>query len=213
MKKLLLVTLMLSLKTFLMAQTSAEWLRQKATQKKYLLQQIAALHVYGDYLSKGYSIARNGLQGISEKKQKDRDQHEAHFHALRLVNPAIRHYTKIANILALQLSIGNEATQVIRICRQSRLLNDLELVYIREVFNKLGDDCLHDLDMLLAIISDEEGSLTDDERLIRIDKLYRDSVDKQVFARSFSGQVKGLCIQRKHDKKNINISKKINRLP
>ena len=48
----------------LTAQTWAEWFRQKATQKKYLLQQIAALHVYSGYLSKGYSIAKDGLNTI-----------------------------------------------------------------------------------------------------------------------------------------------------
>ena len=45
----------------LFAQTLAEWVSQKVTQKKYLLQQIAALQVYSGYLSKGYSIAKDGL--------------------------------------------------------------------------------------------------------------------------------------------------------
>ena len=40
------------------AQTFAEWFRQSATQKKYLLQQIAALQVYIGYVQKGYSIAK-----------------------------------------------------------------------------------------------------------------------------------------------------------
>ena len=40
------------------AQTFNEWFRQKATQKKYLIQQIAALQVYLDYVQKGYAIAQ-----------------------------------------------------------------------------------------------------------------------------------------------------------
>ncbi len=39
------------------AQTFDEWFRQSATQKKYLLQQIAGLQVYIGYVQKGYSIA------------------------------------------------------------------------------------------------------------------------------------------------------------
>ena len=59
MKKLLILSTMVLCADNLSAQTVAEWFRQKATQRKYLLQQIAALHVYSGYLSKGYSIAKD----------------------------------------------------------------------------------------------------------------------------------------------------------
>ena len=66
----------------LSAQTSSEWFRQKATQKKYLLQQIAALQVYSGYLSKGYSIAKNGLNTIKNIKNGDLLQHSNYFTSL-----------------------------------------------------------------------------------------------------------------------------------
>ncbi len=52
MKKLLIVSIIILFTETLSAQTSAEWLSQKKTQKKYLVQQIAALDVYAGYLSK-----------------------------------------------------------------------------------------------------------------------------------------------------------------
>lgn len=50
------------------AQTFDEWFRQKKTQKKYLVQQIAALKVYLGYLKEGYEIAQKGM-GYSREYQ------------------------------------------------------------------------------------------------------------------------------------------------
>lgn len=68
MKRLIVLILFAILSTDVKAQTFAEWFRQSATQKKYLLQQIAALQVYIGYVQKGYSIAKEGLSAISDIK-------------------------------------------------------------------------------------------------------------------------------------------------
>ena len=68
-KKLLAFTVMTvaasALATTVRAQTFAEWFQQKSTQKKYLLQQIAALQVYAAYYKAGNNIAHNGLGSIT----------------------------------------------------------------------------------------------------------------------------------------------------
>lgn len=56
-------------------QTFHEWFRQKKTQKKYLIQQIAALKVYLGYVQKGYSIAQKGLTTVSNIKKGNFDLH------------------------------------------------------------------------------------------------------------------------------------------
>lgn len=71
------------------AQTWEEWFRQKETQKKYLLEQIAALQVYIDYAQKGYKIASNGLEIIEQIKTGDLNQHQVFFNSLKRINPAI----------------------------------------------------------------------------------------------------------------------------
>jgi len=50
------------------AQTWNEWFRQKKTQKKYLVQQIAALKVYLKYLKQGYRIVDKGLSLVGDIK-------------------------------------------------------------------------------------------------------------------------------------------------
>src|SRR5260221_4860823 len=87
------------------AQTYDEWFRQKKTQKKYLLQQIAALQVYIDYAKKGYDIASKGLNTIRDIKNGDFNLHRDFFGSLKQVNPKIKKYAKVADIIAYQVSI------------------------------------------------------------------------------------------------------------
>lgn len=54
--------------------------------------------------------------------------------------------------------------------------------------------------------------MKDDERIKRIDKLYTDMQDKNVFSQSFSHSAKGLSMQRRKDKYDIEIEKKLNGL-
>ena len=75
MKKIIAIALLLSFAESISAQTFDEWFNQKATQRKYLIQQIAALEVYTGYVSDGYSIAKKGLNIIHDIKNGDFNLH------------------------------------------------------------------------------------------------------------------------------------------
>lgn len=212
MKKIFLIALLLYSARSVSAQTFAEWFRQTSTQKKYLLQQISALQVYAGYLSKGYNIAKEGLTTIQGIKHGDLNLHSNYFTSLITVNPAIRRYAKVADIISLQISIIKQAAKTVKDCRNSRQLTTAELNYLQKVFDALLDDCARCLDALFNLITDGQISMKDDERIAAIDKLYDDMADKQVFARAFGNTSKGLCVQRQNDQNNITISKKINGL-
>jgi len=212
MKKIIVIASLLCFVQTLSAQTFAEWFRQKATQKKYLLQQIAALQVYIGYVSKGYSIAKKGLNTIQDIKHGDLNLHSSYFTSLVTVNPQIKRYAKVADILALEIDIARQVTQTIKDCKNSHQLTSAELAYLQKVFNNLLDDCVKCLDALLNIISDGQLSMKDDERIAAIDTLYDNMADKQIFIRAFSNTAKGLCVQRDIEQKNIIISKKLNGL-
>jgi hypothetical protein len=196
----------------LSAQTWAEWFRQKATQKKYLLQQIAALKVYSGYLSKGYSIAKNGLNTIKGIKNVDLLQHTNYFSSLVKVNPKIKRYAKVADIIALQISISKQSAAAIKDFRNNQHFTSTEINYLQSVFNTLLFSCAQNLDELLSIITNGNLQMKDDERIKAIEKLYIDMQDKQQFSRSFINSAAGLSIQRSNEENNIIISKKLNGL-
>lgn len=195
------------------AQTTAEWTSQKKTQRKYLLQQIAALKVYTSYVSKGYSIAKDGLNVINQLKKGDFNLHENKLHKLSVVNPAIRNYTRIAVILSLQKEIADKCANSIRQFRKSSQFSVVESNYISDVYGKLLDDCADTIERLLEVIKNGQLRMTDDERIALIDRIYTDTRDQQIFVRSFSDRATTLMLQRQSELNNIILSKKLNALP
>src|SRR5574338_1013975 len=142
MKKMLLFLLILvSMADRLKAQTLAEWFQQKKTQKKYLLQQIAALQIYIGYAQKGYNIAKEGLTTIGGFTRGEFNLHTDYFNSLKSVNPEIKRYAMVADIVALQLKIVQNYNRTYRRLNGSDALSDDELAYVRRVFSRLLDDC------------------------------------------------------------------------
>jgi soluble cytochrome b562 len=210
--KILLMILVFFVSNKSYAQTYEEWFQQSKTQKKYLLQQIAALKVYIGYAEKGYSIATKGLSTIQDIKHGDFNLHNNFFNSLSAVNPTVKKYSKVASIILMQITIAKQVHTTIKDCRNGKQLTDTELKYLQHVFDNLLDDCVKNLDELIALITDGETQMKDDERIKRIDKLYADMQDKQVFTQSFSHTAEGLSVQRRNDAYDIEIEKKLNGL-
>ncbi len=196
----------------LTAQGLNNWFRQQQTQRKYMLQQITALHVYSGYLSKGYAIAKDGLNTIKSIKNGDLLQHTSYFTSLVTVNPKIKHYKKVADILAMQVSIAKQSANAIKNFRNSHQFTQTEIIYLQCVFNTLLSACAKNLDELNSLITNGNLQMKDDERIQAIDKIYADVQDKQAFVRAFCNNASGLSVQRGIEENNIIISKKLNGL-
>ena len=208
MKKILLFLLLFaSAAGSLQAQTFAEWFRQKKTQKKYLLQQIAALQVYIGYAQKGYKIAKEGLTIIGSFTRGEFNLHTDYINSLKSVNPEIKHYAKVADIIALQVKIVQNYNRSYRQLNSSNAFSDNELAYISRVFSKLLDDCAKTLDELITITTYGKLEMKDDERLQKIDKLYLDMQDNFTFSQSFSNDAKVLAASRLKEKTDVQTSR------
>ncbi|MBT2564670.1 hypothetical protein J7E50_19640 [Pedobacter sp. ISL-68] len=208
MKKILLIMLLfISAAGSLQAQTFSEWFRQKKTQKKYLLQQIAALQVYIGYAQKGYKIAKEGLTTIGGFTKGEFDLHGDYFNSLKTVNPEIKQYAKVADIIAMQLRIVKEYNRSYGQITRSSAFNNEEVDYIRRVFSRLLDDCGQTLDELIAVTTNGKLEMKDDERMARIDKLYLDMQDKYTFSRSFSNDAKTLAAARAKESSDVQTSR------
>lgn len=167
------------------AQTWGEWFRQKKTQKKYLLQQIAALKAYSEVLQKGYGIARGGLNTVRDFTDGEFQLHDLFFKSLRNVSPAVRRYGRVADIIDLQIQTVRTTSRHLAEIRRSRHLSTGEIAYLNEVFKRLLDDCYAVVDELIVVVSAGGFELTDDQRLLRIDMLYSRASDQRVFAEQF----------------------------
>jgi hypothetical protein len=210
MKRLIILISFVILSTGLKAQTFAEWFRQSATQKKYLLQQIAALQVYIGYMQKGYSIAKEGLNAISVIKHGEFSLHKDYFNSLKTVNPKIKNYSKVADIVVLQVNIIKTYKEAAKQLKRSGTFNAGEMVYINGVFDRLLDDCTKTIDALITVTTSGELEMKDDERLKRIDAIHSAMQDKYTFVQGFSNEAKLLAASRISEQKDIQTIRALN---
>jgi len=200
MKKLLLLVLFAVL---VMSNMNAQ-----AKQRKVLLQQIAALKVYIDAAQKGYSIAKKGLNTIGDLKRGEFKLHTDYFNSLKRVNPKIKNYTRVAEIIGLQLKIMKSYRRTYNNLKETDLFHGSELDYIKRVFGRLLDNCNDTLDELIIVTTDGQFEMKDDERIERIDSLYYSMMDNYSFIQSFNKQAKLLHLSRVKESKEVQMTNK-----
>lgn len=189
MRRIILIVLALAVAPAAKAQTFGEWFRQKSTQRKYLLEQIAALRVYGSYIKKGYNIAQKGLNTIGQIKDGDFNIHRIYFNSLRDVNPSVRDYERIDDIMTIQNDIRKETENSRKVVSKTNVLTKEEKGYLGNVYDRLEKDCLATLSELEAVITNGKLEMKDDERIERIDKLLARSQTQYRFVKDFSAAV------------------------
>jgi hypothetical protein len=178
------------------AQVFDEWFRQKKTQKKYVIQQIEALHVYLDYLKKGYKIVHNGLNTIGNIKNGNFNLDRDFFSSLKNVNPSIKNIAKVADIIAFQVYISRELGRVYSFCVSNKHFTPEEIRYIAKVHTNmllLSDASVSEL---TKIIQPGKTQMTDDERIHRIDSIYDEMNDKCAFVRAFRSDTQLIAMAR-----------------
>ncbi len=186
------------------SQTAAEFLRQKATQKKYLLAQIAALRAYGSQLQKGYEIVGEGLETVSGFTRREWKLHEDYFGSLKTVSPAVKQSKKIVEILAMQVSILKEFSEI----RSSDLLRPLDLAFIEEVKSSVIAECEKDLEQLLEVTTSGKLEISDAERLSRLEGIYISMQEKLMDVSAFADEIGMMVRGRKKELNDLKTLKK-----
>ena len=209
MKKILFILIIISFTVHCYAQTWDEWFNQKKTQIQYLLDQIAANKVYIEYAEKGYKIAQEGLTAIGDIKHGEFNLHLDFFNSLKSINPAIKNYARVADIIARSVQIKKIYTNSYRSLKKSGQFTTNEINYFYSVFTKLLNETTANIDELLQLITANQYTMKDDERMKRIDDLYTDMESKYGFAKSFSNEAQLLSLQRINEKSEVEISKSL----
>ncbi|UUW11264.1 hypothetical protein NLG42_10740 [Flavobacterium plurextorum] len=173
---------------------------QQAKQKRMLLLQIAALRTYVDYAAKGYKAVKNGLNFISDAKKGEVNLHGDYFTSLLSINPKVRNYTRVAEIVSLQVQILKTYKRTFIELQKDDLFHGSELDYIERTFRRLLESCDESIDTLLLITTSTKLQMKDDERIERIDKLYETAREDYAFCEKFSGEIKVLALSKAKEK-------------
>ena len=181
-------------------------LQAQAKQREELLKQIAAFKVYIGYAQKGYSIAKKGLNVIGDFKRGEFGLHLDYFNSLKAINPKIKNYARVAQIISLQVKILKSYSRTMSYVNQNDLFHGDEVAYVKRVLDRLLKDCDATVDELTAVLTKGKLELKDDERLKRIDALYRNMLESQSFCEDFSNQTRMLGFSRSAESKDVKTS-------
>lgn len=181
------------------AQNWNEIFRQKKTQQKYLLEQIAALRIYTGYLKKGYELVSGGLSTIKDITNGEFGLHNAFISGLKKVSPVVKNNTKVAEIIQMQL-VTSRAFNALKADPNLTLSN---LAYIAEVRENVWQESLKDLEELLLVVTSGRMEMNDSKRINRLDQLYLSMVEKSAFAQHFCTEIQLLIRQREIDENAI----------
>lgn len=203
MNKLIVLLILITSCQNVAAQKWDEWFKQKKTQKKYLIQQIAALKVYLEYLKEGYDIAKKGLTIVGDIKEGKFDLDLEYIESLSNANPVISGSAKVTSIIAYQRLLMLEFQKLRELTGSSDFITQDESNYIAEVYSSMLRESEFTLDELDRVISNSDFEMKDDERLQRLDLLYSDMKDKYMFTRSFCNSTELLIEQRAKEQTEI----------
>jgi hypothetical protein len=195
MKNRIFILLVLS-SSAIMAQTSDEWFKQKKTQKKYLIDQIAALKIYAGYVKQGYNIVHSGLSTVENIKNGHFVLDQSYFDSRKNVPPAIANSVKVVNIIGYQAMILRDFRRLYQMAEADPNFSAEETLYLSHVYSNMLRLCDTSIAELRDVIQAGSLEMTDDERLKRIDALHQDMSDKYAFTQAFGNETRLLAAQR-----------------
>lgn len=189
------------------AQKAREWLRQKKTQKQYLIEQIAHLRLYLELTEKGYKIAKQGLTSIGDIKSGEFKLHKNRFDSLSIVKPAIKKdplaSAAVGHIRAMiTLYWGFDDLMA-----ECSFLSADEKKLVRDVFDRLASDGVAALNNLVEVTTNGRLKMTDDARSSQICSIFEQSQSIHTFARQLTSESAMLSAQRKQQYETLENSR------
>ena len=160
----------------------------------------------------GYKVVSQGYDAIRNISQGNFSLHQTFLNQLLAVSPAIRKYSRIADIISYQQKIIKEYKAAFNFLKGTGSFNPAEISYMEKVYKNLFQSSLKNLDALLIIVTSGKLRMDDEERLQAIDTLFSEMQDKLLFLRSFNNEAKLLAMQRMKDQTDVDLSRKLNEI-
>ena len=196
----------LALLCFLLSALSFHPCKAQSYEIKQLLLDVEKLTQFKAILSdmqKGYTILTQGYGQVKDLAQGNFSLHQVFLDGLLQVNPEIKKYVRVADIIADEASILSEYKKAYRQFIGSGRFNAGELDYIGRVYASLTKAALRNVKELADVITASKLRMSDDERLSAIDRIYADTGDKLQFLRSFNRRTAMLQAQRQKESNDV----------
>ncbi|RYD83419.1 MAG: TerB family tellurite resistance protein [Sphingobacteriales bacterium] len=202
--------LMLTLSVICLSSTVFKLKAQSAEVQQLLLnvEKLSQLKNILSDMKRGYTIITNGYNAVKNISQGNFSMHEVFLDGLMLVNPEIKKYERVADIITYQQHLISEYKSAYNRFRNADTFSSEELSYLSSIYGRLFDQSINNLDELLTVITSSKLRMSDDERLMAIDRIFMDMQDKLIFLRSFNKEASILNLQRQKEKSDINTTRR-----
>ncbi|WP_240676048.1 TerB family tellurite resistance protein [Botryobacter ruber] len=160
-------------------------------------------------MKQGYALISKGYGTIVSLSEGNFSLHETFLDGLLAVNPAVRDYKRVADIISCQKSILSEYKSAYNRFRQEGSFSPDELSYLSSVYGSLFQQSLRLLDELTLILTAGELRMSDGERMQAIDRIYAGMQERLVFLRHFNRQASLLALQRNRELEQVRSLQKV----
>jgi hypothetical protein len=191
------------------SQTGAIAQSQEAQQLLLNWEKLRQLEEILDNMYRGYKILDKGYTTIKNIAQGNYSIHQLFIDGLMAVNPSIRNYKRIPFIIEYQKLLLKEYQRAYNRFRQDPNFKLEEIEYLANVYKFLFDASLRNIDELMMIITATKLSMSDDERMQAIDRIFFDMEDKLIFLRAFNNNTQLLVIQRARARNDVETMQKL----
>ncbi|MEO6547906.1 MAG: TerB family tellurite resistance protein [Ferruginibacter sp.] len=150
-------------------------------------------------LKKGYEIVFGGYNTIKNISKGNFELHKVFLNGLLEVNPAVKNYKRVADIINFQIRLVKEYKVAYNRFKQQGWFGPGEIDYMGKVYGNLFNLSLKSLDDLFTVTTSSKLRMSDDERIAAIDTIFADMQDKLSFLRSFNNSNSILAAQRSRE--------------
>lgn len=157
----------------------------------------------------GYKVLHKGYTTIKDISEGNFSLHKTFLDALLEVSPSVRKYKRIADIINYQVRLVKEYKIAFTEFKSGDVFTPQEIDYLGKVYANLFKESMESLDELMTVITSGKLRMSDDERLQAIDRIYTTVEDQFSFLKEFNSNTAMLAVQRKTEKADIELSKKV----
>ena len=185
---------------------------QEAKQLLLNVEKLAELKLMLSHMKTGYQILEKGYTSIKNISQGNFNLHRDFLDGLLQVSPAVKQYSKVADIIRVQLKLVKESKAALAEFRGTKQFTITEIEYLGNVYANLLKECLKTLDELAMVVTAGKLRMSDDERLQAIDKIYDEVMEQYTFLNEFNNGTAILSLQREKEKMDIDLMRKVHGL-
>ncbi len=159
---------------FLGSQKTVKAQDQEIQQLLLNVEKLDQLREMLDQMKDKYQILTQGYDRVKSLTEGNFKLHEVFLDRLVQVNPKVKSYYRVAQIVEMQLLLAQGIGEMKKEFSLRDLVSGSDLNFLTEVSSSFGKSSLRNLEELLLVLSDNQLQMDDAERIYAIDRIHLD---------------------------------------